>query len=236
MTAPSNHPETPGRTVHEVVLHGTSICPGIAIGQIHVVDVDVSIPQNRVDAGRIASEQERYTQAVEAAKQHLRNHVESMHTDSSLEAQAIFEIHQAILADESFHDLVRNCIGQQGMCAEFCLDQEAQTVITQFNNMRDPYLQSRGEDIRDMAQNLLAFLSGEPRGHQHPIQPTDILVSRHLHSSEVIRIHQAKGLGFACESSALSSHAAILLKGFGIPAIGKIATLLERVDEGTPVI
>ncbi|MCK5676814.1 MAG: phosphoenolpyruvate--protein phosphotransferase, partial [Verrucomicrobia bacterium] len=142
----------------------------------------------------------------------------------------------AILADESFHDLVRNCIEQQGMCAEFCLNQEAQTVITQFNSMRDPYLQSRGEDIRDMAQNLLAFLSGEPRGHQHPIQPSDILVSRHLHSSEVIRIHQAKGLGFACESSALSSHAAILLKGFGIPSIGKIETLLERVDEGTPVI
>ncbi|MCK4563206.1 MAG: phosphoenolpyruvate--protein phosphotransferase, partial [Verrucomicrobia bacterium] len=83
---------------------------------------------------------------------------------------------------------------------------------------------------------LLAFLSGESRGHQHPIQPTDILVSRHLHSSEVIRIHQAKGLGFACESSALSSHAAILLKGFGIPSIGKIETLLASVDEGTPVI
>ena len=236
MTAPLDRPETPDHSGHEVVLHGTSICPGIALGRIHMVDIDISIPQTRIDPGQIASEQERYTQAVEAAKQHLRNHVESMHTGSSLEAQAIFEIHQAILADESFHDLVRNCIGQQSMCAEFCLDQEAQTVITQFNNMRDPYLKSRGEDIRDMAQNLLAFLLGESGGHQHSIQANDILVSRHLHSSEVIRIHQAKGLGFACESSALSSHAAILLKGFGIPSIGKIETLLERVDEGTPVV
>jgi len=236
MTAPPNHLEDPNQRFKEEVLHGTSICPGIAIGQIHVVDVDVSIPQTRIDSGKTTTEQDRYTQAVEAAKQHLRNHVESMHTNSSVEAQTIFDIHQTILADEYFHNLVRGCIEQQGMCAEFCLDQEAQTVITQFNNMRDPYLQSRGEDIRDMAQNLLAFLSGEPRGHQHPIQPTDILISRHLHSSEVIRIHQFKGLGFACESSALSSHAAILLRGFGIPSIGKIATLLERVGEGTPVI
>ena len=236
MTTPLNHTKNPDPGFQEVVLYGTSICPGMAIGRIHVVDVDLSIPQTRIDSGQTAAEHERYTQAVATAKQHLRDHVESMHSDSSLEAQAIFEIHQAILADESFHDLVRNCIEQQGMCAEFCLDREAQTVITQFNNMRDPYLQSRGEDIRDMAQNLLAFLSGKPKGHHHPIQPTDILVSRHLHSSEVIRIHQAKGLGFACESSALSSHAAILLKGFGIPSIGKIKTLLEHVDEGTPVI
>ncbi len=233
MSAPFNHPAIPNR---EIVLHGTSICPGIAIGQIHVVDTDLFIPQARIGSEQVAAEKNRYTQAVAAAKQHLRNHVESMHTDSSLEAQAIFEIHQAILADESFHDLVRGCIEQQGMCAEFCLDQEAQTVIAQFGSMRDPYLQSRGEDIRDMALNLLAFLSGKPEGHQHPIQPSDILVSRHLHSSEVIRIHQSRGLGFACESSALSSHAAVLLKGFGIPSIGKIDALLRQVDEGEPVI
>jgi phosphoenolpyruvate-protein kinase (PTS system EI component) len=166
MPAPSNRPENPDRSLHEVVMHGTSICPGISIGRIHVVDVDISIPQTQIDSGQIASEQERYSHAVEAAKHHLSNHVASMHTDSSLEAQAIFEIHQAILADESFHDLVRDSIEQQGLGTEFCLDQEAQTVITQFNSMRDPYLQSRGEDIRDMAQNLLAFLLGEPRGHQ----------------------------------------------------------------------
>jgi len=236
MTASSNHSKNPGRNVHEMMLHGTSICPGIAIGRIHLVDADISIPQTRIHSGRIVSEQKRYTQAVNTAKQHLRNHVASMHAGSSLEAQAIFKIHQAILADDSFHDLVRNCIKQQGICAEFCLNQEAQKVIARFNDMRDPYLQSRGEDIRDLAQNLLAFLSGEPRGHHHPIEPSDILVSRHLHSSEVIRIHQTKGLGFASESSALTSHAAILLKSFGIPSIGKIETLIEKVNEGTPVI
>jgi phosphotransferase system enzyme I (PtsI) len=190
----------------EVVLHGTSICPGIVIGRIHVIDANITIPQSRVDAGQVTSEQERYTQAINAAKQHLRNHVASMHSNSLLEAQTIFETHQAILSDESIHNRVRNCIKQQGMCAEFCLDQEAQTIITQFNSTRDLYLKDRGEDIRDLAQNLLAFLSGVPQGDlQHPIQATDILVSRHLHPSEVFRIHQAKGLGFACESRALSS-------------------------------
>ncbi|MDF7801171.1 phosphoenolpyruvate--protein phosphotransferase [Pontiellaceae bacterium B1224] len=233
MTALSKQPT---RNDCETVLHGTSICPGIAIGRIHMVDAEVSIPQTRIDSGQVASEQKRYTQAVEAAKQHLRKHVASMHSGSHLEAQAIFESHQAILADESFHDLVRSCIEQQGMCAEFCLNQNAQTLIAQFNNMRDPYLQSRREDIRDLALNLLAFLSGKPRGHHHPIQSSDILVSRHLHPSEVIRTHQANGLGFASESSALTSHAAILLKGFGIPAIGKIKALIENVDEGMPVI
>lgn len=93
MNAPPNHPGKNARNNGEIKLHETSICPGITLGRIHVVDVDISIPQNRVDAGRISSELKRYTQAVESAKQHLRNHVASMHPNSSLEARAIFDIH-----------------------------------------------------------------------------------------------------------------------------------------------
>jgi len=236
MKASPTRPEKKDCGNEEITLPGVSICPGISIGQIHRVDVDISIPKTRIDSGQITSEQARYTQAVDAAKQNLRHHVESVHSNSSDESQTLFEIHLAILSDESFHDLVRNEIERQGLCAEFCLNQEAQIVISKFNNMRDPYLRSRGEDIRDLAQNLLTILSGDPQEHQRPRQATDILISRHLHSSEVIHIHQTQGLGFACESNALSSHAAILLKGFGIPSVGKIDTLLERVNEGTPVI
>lgn len=52
MNAPPNHPGKNDRNNGEIKLHGTSICPGFSIGRIHVVDADISIPQNRVAADR----------------------------------------------------------------------------------------------------------------------------------------------------------------------------------------
>ncbi|VGO19930.1 phosphoenolpyruvate-utilizing N-terminal domain-containing protein [Pontiella sulfatireligans] len=106
MTAPSDRLGKSDRSIQEVVLHGTSICPGISIGQVHLLDADIPIPQNPIDAEQIAPEQERYTLPIDSAKRYLRDHVANVHADSSTKAQAIFEIHQVILADESFHDQV----------------------------------------------------------------------------------------------------------------------------------
>lgn len=81
-----------------------------------MIDTNISIPQNHIDAGRIASGQERCPQAVDAAKQPLRTRVASMQSDSSIET--IFEIRQTIPADESFYNRGRNSIEPQGLCAE----------------------------------------------------------------------------------------------------------------------
>jgi len=44
----------------DVRLQGVSICPGIGIGRVRTVDVDIPIPQDALDLSRIAAEQDRY--------------------------------------------------------------------------------------------------------------------------------------------------------------------------------
>lgn len=220
----------------EVRLQGVSICPGIGMGRVHGVDLDLQIPQEDIDGAQVAAEQERYARAVQTAQQHLPEHVKSVHGELSREARAIFQIHEAILSDTSFHARVQNRIGAERKRAEFCLDEEAAELVAAFKAMRDPYFKARSEDIRDMACNLLGILAHRERNTQRPIAREDALVSRHLHSSSVIMAQRSGAAGFASESRALSSHAAILLKGFGIPSVGAVSGLLDAARDGDRII
>jgi len=220
----------------EVRLQGISICPGIGIGRVHEMDLDVLIPQDEVDVSQAAAESDRYSRAVQTARRHLPEHVATVHGELSIEAKAIFHVHEAILSDESFHTRVRNRISTERKRAEFCLDEEASALVAAFEAMRDPYFKARSEDIRDMAYNLLGILSHRDRGLYRPMARGDAIISRHLHSSCVIMAQRVGAGGFASESRALSSHAAILLKGFGIPSVGAVSGLLEAAQEGDRII
>lgn len=103
----------------DVRLQGVSICPGIGIGRIRKVDLDIPIPQDNLDLSGIAAEQDRYSRAVETARRHLPEHVATVHGDPLPEAKAIFGVHQAILAGESLHSKVRNRIAAEWKRPEF---------------------------------------------------------------------------------------------------------------------
>ncbi len=224
------------RNREDVVLRGASICPGIGIGRLHIVDLDMPARQESILPRRVATEQQRYTAAVEQARSSLHEHVAIAHGDCVPEAKAILDIHQAMLADESFHDQVRQRIAAERKTAESSVRQVAAAIMSQFNVMRDPYFQARGEDIRDMAHNLVGTLLGRKNQFGPQAWQGQVLLSRHLHSSDVIMAQRNGGSGFATESRALVSHAAILLKGFGIPAVGALAELTASASEGDRIV
>jgi len=216
----------------EVVLQGVSICPGIGFGPAHVVDPALSVVPTKLAPQRVEAEKKRYTAAVNATKHHLREHVATVHGDETPETKAILHIHEAILNDDSFHDQVRKRIAADRKNAEWSLQQEAADLISRFSAMRDPYFEARGEDIRDMAHNLMGVLSGEKSKAGRRADKGRVFASRHLHSSDAMLAQRCGSAGFASESRALVSHAAILLKGFGIPSVAGIKGLTDLVREG----
>jgi phosphoenolpyruvate-protein kinase (PTS system EI component) len=63
-----------------------------------------------------------------------------------------------------------------------------------------------------------------------------ILVSRNLFLSEVMKARNAAARGLVTTSQALTSHAAILLKGFNIPSLGAVEGLEQAVRPGDELI
>ena len=223
-------------TQNEVVLQGVSICPGIGLGPAYVVDPALSVLPTELASQQVRAEKKRYTDAVNTTKHHLREHVATVHGDETPETQAILHVHEAILGDDSFHDQVRKRIATDQKNAEWCLWQEAAELISRFSAMRDPYFEARGEDVRDMAHNLMGVLSGGKIKGDRRVEKGRVFASRHLHSSDAMLANRSGSVGFASESRALVSHAAILLKGFGIPCVAGIKGLTDHLREGDSLL
>jgi phosphotransferase system enzyme I (PtsI) len=225
-----------GGRADEIALKGASICAGIGIGRVRVVARDISIQPVELAPQQVEPEKKRYMTAVKKAIRRLHEHVTTIHGSSSAEARAIFNIHAAILNDQSFHERVRQCISAERKGAEWSVWKEAEILVAQFDAMRDPYFKARGEDILDMMYNLISILSENGGKTDRRARKYSVLVSRHMFPSDAIMAERIGIIGFATESSALTSHAAILLKGFGIPSVAAIEGLTAHAREDDRVI
>jgi phosphotransferase system enzyme I (PtsI) len=227
------------RSGDEVELRGTTICPGIGIGQARVLDRGIAVPRTQITPDQVQSEQKRYNKAVKLVSDHLLEHIKEDHSDSSLSASLILKSHQAMLADEQFHEAVRSRIVAEFKNAAWALELEARKIIAQLEASRSPYLASRAEDVRDLVASIANALSSTPQTYKKVLahkKESKVLISGNLYPSWAIEAHRFRSAAFATESGALSSHAAILLKGFGIPAIGGVKGLRESAVDGDQVI
>ena len=222
-------------TDHEIRLKGTTICPGIGIGQVRVIDRVFIIPRKEISASQLQSEKKRYNEAVKTVSDHLHEHIEEAHAGSSLSSSLILKTHEAMLTDEQFHEAVLSRISTEYKNAAWALEVEGEKIIRGLEASRSPYLMSRAEDIRDLVASIVDALSPTPETYKKALcqngEP-EVCISDNLFPSSVMEARRFHSAAFATESAALSSHAAILLKGFGIPAIGSLRGLRESVLDG----
>jgi len=231
--------DTRFKTENEIKLKGTTICPGIGIGQAQVLDPEFIIPRNEIHKDQVQSEQQSYSEAVKTVSDHLHEHIEEVHAGSSLSSSLILKNHEAMLTDEQFHKEVLSRISTEYKNAAWALEVEGEKIIAGLEASRSPYLMSRAEDIRDLVASIVDALSPTPETYKKALRKNGepkVCISGNLFPSSVMEARRFHSVAFATESAALSSHAAILLKGFGIPAIGGLRGLRESAVDGDQVI
>jgi len=226
-------------TETEIKLKGATICPGIGIGQVRILDREFIVPRNEILESQVQSEQQRYSEAVKTVSDHLHEHIEETHTGSSLSSSLILKTHEAMLTDEQFHKAVISRISTEYKNAAWALEVEGEQIVAGLEASRSPYLMSRAEDIRDLVASIVDALSPTPKTYKKALRQDGelkVCISDNLFPSSVMEARRFHSVAFATESAALSSHAAILLKGFGIPAVGGLRGLRESAANGDQII
>jgi phosphotransferase system enzyme I (PtsI) len=223
----------------EIVLEGITICPGIGIGEAHILREYISVPRIQIESGQVDDEHKRYTKAMETVIENLHKHIEDVHGYSLTNTHQIFKVHELMAKDEQFHGAVLKRISSEHKNAEWAIFDESKNIIKHLEASRDAYLQARVEDVLDLVNNILAVLSLSSEARDSDamtLHETQVLVSANLYASHIIKANRSHVQAFATESSAFSSHAAILLKSYGIPAIGGIKDLKTSAKNGDRVI
>ncbi len=211
-----------------VTLRGTPASPGYAVGIIHYLQDETHRKEPPAYLG-IGEEWERFLNAqrlVIGELAALRDHARERLGESESE---IFEIHAMLASDEDLTDGIRDGI-DRGMRAEDATKEASEHFRQALAAIEDSYLRARTEDIKDVTERILDALSGVKRAAPEVREGHYLLAAEDLTPAQTLLLDKSRILGILTRRGTRHSHAAILARAMGIPAVVGISALLADCD------
>lgn len=216
---------------------GISVSPGVAVGTAFCIN-EILVNPAKVHVGEAdtAAELTRYETARERAKQDLSALKATISDQAGKEAAAIFAAQAAILQDSAFTNNVRTWIAEEQISAQAALQKLLELYKTVFSRVEDAYLKERLDDIRDVILRINSHLQDRcetaPEGLEGPL----IVVADELLPSQVVSLGTMEVRGIVTQGGSQTSHAAIVARSRGIPAISGVHDILRQVQTGDSII
>ncbi|MBB1313940.1 phosphoenolpyruvate--protein phosphotransferase [Aliivibrio sp. SR45-2] len=205
-------------SVNQKQFKGLSASTGVAIAPLWFDDaqpnVEAVLPSSCIDTEK---EQDRLGSAIEFALKDFRRAKKRFEQELNTETLAIFDLFTHLLNDPMLKGDLKKQINQ-GDSAEWALRQVIESYAARFGRMSDSYLSERANDVRELGQRLLYFLNYENKFDLELSEPV-ILVTTQLTASMLASIPREKLKAVISLEGAANSHAAILSRALGIPAI-----------------
>ncbi len=202
------------------------VSPGIAIGQTFFAEVaDVEISTQRVEDTE--KETRKLQKAIERAKLDLARDEASLRQTLGREEAEIFRAQALVLDDPALLEAAERAIVDDRENAAYAWKRSYQAVAEAYQSLADEYMRHRAADVEDIGYRVLEAL-GIRRNEISDLAQPGILVAEDLMPADVVNLSQASVLGVICLRGGKTSHAAILLRARGVPAIAKAESFLER--------
>jgi phosphotransferase system, enzyme I, PtsP len=212
-------------------LKGVRFAEGLAFGEAVLHEAPVAPEQLLADDP--AQEEIRLQQALEA----LRSQIDDM-----LEGQSglvgvpyeVLETYRLFAHDRGWNRGLEEAV-RSGLTAEAAVERGRWEHRARLKEARDPYLRERLHDLEDLADRLLRHLSGETQVARQ-LPENAILIARNLGPADLLEYDRTRLKGLLLEEGSAASHASIVAKALGIPCVGRLVGLRDRVSQGDAVI
>jgi len=225
-TETAAHPEPGAR------LAGLPAAPGIAVGPArHLRPPELELPSG--PAGTPDEEWRGLEDARAAAHADIERDRERVGARAGAAEAAIFDAHLALLADSALLEPARRAV-DDGAAAAAAWQDAAEAAARAFEDSDDEYLCARADDVRDVARRVVAHLVAE--GKADAPQASGIVVAAELTPGQTAGFDREQVSGIATARGSATSHAAILARSFGIPAVVGLGPALLAVEEGAPLL
>ncbi len=197
---------------------GISVSRGIAIGQLYFYENPLHhFELNQVEDPQI--ELERFQTARRRAIQTLgelsRRAVDIVGPEESI----IFEIHQMLLDDKDYINMVTELIQDHHCSAKYAVQKVEERLVQTFATMDNDYMKERSVDMVDISNRVLRILNGEPLDGLPNGAGNLIVAAKRLLPSEIIQMDRGKVSALLTSDGSRNSHSAILARAMGIPAV-----------------
>ena len=219
------------------MLQGLSVSPGIAVGRAVIIRF-AGLPAFRraVDPEELDREERRLRRAAARAAEDFARHSREAKGDIGDELGAILEAHGLIAEDETYLKAIVERIRNERVNAEWALAEVTRELGEKLAAADSAAMREREADLTDVAREIGAHLTGGDRPVPADLPRGSILVADELSPVDAARLDPRRVRGLALERGGPTSHASIIARSFGLPAVVGIADLCEKVSPVVPIV
>jgi phosphoenolpyruvate-protein phosphotransferase (PTS system enzyme I) len=223
---------------------GIAVSPGVVVGIAYRVDsvFGSGEPQMLADPGLVPAEIESFKRAVALAVAELEAIVAKVAQQLGSAEASIFQSHLQIVNDQSLLAKVHDLIEVQQLTALSALQLVLQGYAATFARIEHDYFRERIADVRDVISRIGSHLTTQSppfagtRGGEHEGDEPIIIVANEILPSQAMNLGAMAIAGIVTEAGGGTSHAAILARSRGIPAVSGVVGITDKVHSGDIII
>jgi phosphotransferase system enzyme I (PtsI) len=135
-------------------------------------------------------EVERFKQVQHEYAEELDGLYRATLADSGEQAANIFKAYRVITCDDVFFKKPLKAVCEKHINIDYAIEQEKEKVAAKFAAMSDPYMKERGNDIRNVCDEIIRRLNGVNSAEKQirNIREPFILVAEDLTPEDTVRI------------------------------------------------
>jgi len=223
-----------------IEISGTGVSRGIAIGKVHRLEQgQVEVYEAAIPKQLIENEVARFRRAVRTARQQLKAIRNSIPETTRMDISDFIDTHLLMMEDSMLTAAPVELIRKRQCNAEWALKSQRDALAAVFDEMDDPYLRTRKDDVDHVVTRIQRILAGQ---HTHT-DPQDneqlrgtIVVAHDLTPAETALLQHQGIAGFVTESGGPLSHTAILARSLALPAIIGTHETPHEIRDGDTVV
>jgi phosphotransferase system enzyme I (PtsI) len=223
-------------------LHGIPVSRGIAIGQAHLLRPAArDVKHYLISEEKVEAEVVRLTDAIAAVNRELQAVRRDLPADAPSELAAFIDVHALILADPIVATEPLKIIRNRHYNAEWAWLTQIDELSAQFDEIEDAYLRERKNDIRQVGERVLKFLTGTASPFSASSDPQEelpqmIVVAHDISPADMLQFRDRAFVGFVTDLGGQNSHTAIVARSLDIPAVVGMSTATSLISQDDWVI
>ncbi|HKL83051.1 MAG TPA: phosphoenolpyruvate--protein phosphotransferase [Desulfobacter sp.] len=226
------------RTVtDQIILKGISGSPGICIGKAYLVDQEGVnlIKRYPISPDMVPNEIDRFKSAVDKAQKDHAKAIDSIGDDLS-ENLNILETHMVLFKDKLLYGKTIESITNDHINAEWALRRVSRRIRRMFDQINDPYLRTRGDDVIQVSDKIMNYLVGEAEIRISEINKRVIIVAHDLSPADTSQIQLENIKGFVTDRGGKDSHTSIVAKSLKIPSVLGLGNATANINNDAILI
>jgi phosphoenolpyruvate-protein phosphotransferase/dihydroxyacetone kinase phosphotransfer subunit len=204
---------------------------GIGIGPVHQLAY-VTPKVDETPAGAPTAEWRVLIEAVAEARRGIERTRAAAARDLGDSDAEIFDAHLLLLADPELLTAAKDRVAA-GASAGGAWTASVREVEAQWAALPDPYLRGRAADLRAVTDLVLHALGG---GEDAVTAVDGVLVASDLSPAQAAALDPARVRGVVLAGGSPTSHASILIRSHGIPAVVSAGTDVLQLPDGAIVV